>query len=467
MLQPSVVEVVSATFAGSTCTTPASAARACPRSASISRCRACPPRPRSRSASWRAFIASIVGRATGPIEPAFRYATARGRGTARGLRRNSLQGSLHGGVVGKEHAVQGPPHVGPHVQRACVRAADEDVVDRRAAFREAVMAEVGCDVEVAGQHDRLVALGELEHVGRGALDLLGGVRRRLRRVQVREEKARETDDLADPRLRRAASRAPCVGSARRRSRCSTSRSRRTRIAFPWPVKSRPEVAVVQRGDEPVERPRHGRGPARRRRRPPVMPLHSSSRRSDQTGSSWRQTTSGPSHGDEANHLFEIRVPPRRAVVFPWNRFQLRISTGTRRLLYGPPMRRFEDLIERQIAIFCEDYADLMTACTAAERAYDRAGADEAEERYAAYLELVEEAARPSPTSATRTRARSTRMASRIRARVRPARSRGGFRASDWVSEIPRMGRSAHCDVGRRWRSSCRESRTCSCSRSPA
>ena len=54
------------------------------------------------------------------------------------------------------------------------------------------------------------------------------------------------------------------------------------------------------------------------------------------------------------------------------------------------MRRFEDLIERQLAIFCEDYADLLAACAAAERAYDRAGADEAEERYAAFLDLVEE-----------------------------------------------------------------------------
>jgi hypothetical protein len=54
------------------------------------------------------------------------------------------------------------------------------------------------------------------------------------------------------------------------------------------------------------------------------------------------------------------------------------------------VRRFEDLIERQIAIFCEDYADLLAACTAAERAYDRAGAEDAEERYAAFLELVEE-----------------------------------------------------------------------------
>jgi hypothetical protein len=62
----------------------------------------------------------------------------------------------------------------------------------------------------------------------------------------------------------------------------------------------------------------------------------------------------------------------------------------RSLLYELVVRRFEDLIERQLAIFREDYADLLAACSAAERAYDRSGADEAEERYAAFLELVEE-----------------------------------------------------------------------------
>ena len=55
------------------------------------------------------------------------------------------------------------------------------------------------------------------------------------------------------------------------------------------------------------------------------------------------------------------------------------------------MRRFEDLIGRQIAIFREEYVDLLESCAQAERAYDRAGPEEAEERYAVYLELVEEA----------------------------------------------------------------------------
>jgi hypothetical protein len=55
------------------------------------------------------------------------------------------------------------------------------------------------------------------------------------------------------------------------------------------------------------------------------------------------------------------------------------------------VRRFGDLIERQLSFFTEDNAELIAACLEAERAYDRAGRDEAEDRYAEYLELVEEA----------------------------------------------------------------------------
>ena len=54
------------------------------------------------------------------------------------------------------------------------------------------------------------------------------------------------------------------------------------------------------------------------------------------------------------------------------------------------MRPFVDLIERQLALFRADHADLIERCDEAERAYDRAARDEAEERYAEYLELVEE-----------------------------------------------------------------------------
>ena len=51
---------------------------------------------------------------------------------------------------------------------------------------------------------------------------------------------------------------------------------------------------------------------------------------------------------------------------------------------------FDDVIRRQLDLFQQECADLIVECEAAERAYDSAGRDEAEERYAEYLELVEE-----------------------------------------------------------------------------
>ncbi len=53
---------------------------------------------------------------------------------------------------------------------------------------------------------------------------------------------------------------------------------------------------------------------------------------------------------------------------------------------------FDDLIRRQLGFFLEDHAELIEACDEAEHAYDRAGRDEAEERFAEYLDLVEEGA---------------------------------------------------------------------------
>ena len=51
-------------------------------------------------------------------------------------------------------------------------------------------------------------------------------------------------------------------------------------------------------------------------------------------------------------------------------------------------RRFADLIARQLALFEEENAGLVADCAAAERAYDAAPRDEAEERYGDYLDLV-------------------------------------------------------------------------------
>ena len=47
------------------------------------------------------------------------------------------------------------------------------------------------------------------------------------------------------------------------------------------------------------------------------------------------------------------------------------------------------MIRRQLDFFEEECADLIAECDEAERAYDAAGRDEAEERYADYLDLVE------------------------------------------------------------------------------
>jgi hypothetical protein len=52
-------------------------------------------------------------------------------------------------------------------------------------------------------------------------------------------------------------------------------------------------------------------------------------------------------------------------------------------------RRFGDLIARQLDLFEADNAELLADCATAERAYDDAPGDEAEERYGEYLDLVE------------------------------------------------------------------------------
>jgi hypothetical protein len=50
---------------------------------------------------------------------------------------------------------------------------------------------------------------------------------------------------------------------------------------------------------------------------------------------------------------------------------------------------FEDVIRRQLDLFEQEHADLIADCEEAERAYDAAGRDEAEERYGDYQDLVE------------------------------------------------------------------------------
>ena len=52
--------------------------------------------------------------------------------------------------------------------------------------------------------------------------------------------------------------------------------------------------------------------------------------------------------------------------------------------------RFADVISRQLDLFVRDNLDLLEACDTAEREYDLADRDEAEERFGDYQELVED-----------------------------------------------------------------------------
>ena len=52
-------------------------------------------------------------------------------------------------------------------------------------------------------------------------------------------------------------------------------------------------------------------------------------------------------------------------------------------------RRFDDVIRRQLDLFESEHRDLIDEVERAERAYDEADRDDAEERYGDYLDLVE------------------------------------------------------------------------------
>jgi ABC-type transporter Mla subunit MlaD len=52
-------------------------------------------------------------------------------------------------------------------------------------------------------------------------------------------------------------------------------------------------------------------------------------------------------------------------------------------------RRFADLTARQLDVFVRDQLDLLEACDEAERAYQRAERDKAEELFGNYQDLVE------------------------------------------------------------------------------
>ena len=54
-------------------------------------------------------------------------------------------------------------------------------------------------------------------------------------------------------------------------------------------------------------------------------------------------------------------------------------------------RRFADVVDRQLDLFARDARGLIDDCVTAERAYNEAPRDEAEERYGDYVDLVDTA----------------------------------------------------------------------------
>ncbi len=52
-------------------------------------------------------------------------------------------------------------------------------------------------------------------------------------------------------------------------------------------------------------------------------------------------------------------------------------------------RRFADVIATQLDLFVQEHADVIRECEEAERAYNTAPRDEAEERYGDYVDVVE------------------------------------------------------------------------------
>jgi hypothetical protein len=92
---------------------------------------------------------------------------------------------------------------------------------------------------------------------------------------------------------------------------------------------------------------------------------------------------------ESHHLLEECLPSGRHGVpveeVPGPDKQALYCTAHMRLRRA----RFADVIERQLDLFEREHRGLIDDCVAAERAYDRAPRDEAEERYGDYVDLVE------------------------------------------------------------------------------
>jgi hypothetical protein len=52
-------------------------------------------------------------------------------------------------------------------------------------------------------------------------------------------------------------------------------------------------------------------------------------------------------------------------------------------------RRFAEAIDRQLDLFAQENADMLRRCDEAQRAYDAAEREDAQERWSEYLDLIE------------------------------------------------------------------------------
>ncbi len=155
---------------------------------------------------------------------------------------------------------------------------------------------------------------------------------------------------------------------------------------------RAEQAVVELGEDAADpgaywdRPQHRPLRDVRHRRHPT-PIAEEAERPH--GQLLQAEHVGTILGREPHHLSQERSSSGRLRVsveeVPGSDKQAFYCTAHMRLR----RERFADVIDRQLGLFEREHRGLIDDCDAAERSYDRAARDEAEERYGDYVDLVE------------------------------------------------------------------------------
>jgi hypothetical protein len=159
---------------------------------------------------------------------------------------------------------------------------------------------------------------------------------------------------------------------------------RVRLSF----ESRPEQSWVEIGQMPSQLGGHGYGADHRARRSLAEDVHSAPP---------AQPTKRPrrhllkahrirlSLGDESHHLLDVALAPR------WIRVAMKQVPGAddHAATVSRVAGRFAELIDRQLDLFEQEDADFLARVDEAERDYDRADREDAEEVFGRFQELVE------------------------------------------------------------------------------